>query len=203
MTFHLVILIIANMGIVNVDDDELESPNPPATSATRWTDMTLSLIRWECFEMHRVVWVDRPRLEKKKITLTAVLGKVENFRRMMREKYLSLIDDSVPVQREGRLLCEVLTLRMHAMVLHKYNNSVTQTMPRKCSSSCTRSTKNVREFHRSTSPNHHNFRGRYNGGSDRIRDFTGSETMGLVYGGSSAISLWIITAIGNFCISHA
>lgn len=114
---------------LNVDDDDLESPIPPIESATRWTDMTLSLIRWECVEMHRVVWVDRPRLEKKKISLTAVLGKVENFRRMMREKYLSLIDDSVPVQREGRLLCEVLTLRMHAMVLHKYHNSVTQTIP--------------------------------------------------------------------------
>lgn len=203
MTFHLVILVIANMGVVNVDDDELESSNPPTASATRWTDMTLSLIRSECIEMHRVVWVDRPRLEKKKITLTAVLGKVENFRRMMREKYLSLIDDSVPVQREGRLLCEVLTLRMHAMVLHKYHNSVTQTMPGKCSSSCSIYTKSLREFHRSTAPNYHNFRSRYNGGCDRIRDFAGSETMGLVYGGSSAISLWIITSIGNFCISHA
>lgn len=151
---------------LNVDDDDLESPIPPIESATRWTDMTLSLIRWECVEMHRVVWVDRPRLEKKKISLTAVLGKVENFRRMMREKYLSLIDDSVPVQREGRLLCEVLTLRMHAMVLHKYHNSVTQTIPGECSSNCSTYTKILSDFHRSTTPNHHNFRGRFNGGCD-------------------------------------
>ncbi|MCJ1345373.1 hypothetical protein MMC31_003580 [Peltigera leucophlebia] len=114
---------------LNVDDDALESPIPPTEDSPRWTDMTLSLIRWECIEMHRVIWVDRPRLEKKKITLTALLGKVENFRRMMREKYIPMIDDSIPVQREGRLLCELLTLRMHAMVLHKYHNSVTQTMP--------------------------------------------------------------------------
>lgn len=117
---------------LNVDDEELESLNPPIEDSTRWTAMTLSLIRWECIEMHRVIWVDRPRLEKKKITLTALLGKVENFRRMMREKYIPMIDDSIPVQREGRLLCELLTLRMHAMVLHKYHNSVTQMMPGKC-----------------------------------------------------------------------
>lgn len=188
---------------LNVEDSDLESPNPPTESATRWTDMTLSLIRWECVEMHRVVWVDRPRLDKKKISLTAVLGKVENFRRMMREKYLSLIDDSVPVQREGRLLCEVLTLRMHAMVLHKYHNSVTQVIPGECSSICPIYAEILKEIHRPTSSNHHHFRGRYNGGCNRIRDFAGSETVGLVYWGSSAISLWVITSLGNFRISHA
>lgn len=116
---------------LNIDDEELESHTPPSESAARWTDMTLSLIRWECVEMHRMVWIERPRLELKKITLTAVLGKVENFRRMMKEKYLSLIDDSIPVQHEGRLLYEILSLRMHAMVLHKYHSSAPQTMPGK------------------------------------------------------------------------
>lgn len=149
---------------LNVNDEDLESPKPPTEFATRWTDMTLSLIRWECVEMHRVVWLDRPRLEKKRISLTAVLGKVENFRRMMREKYLPLIDDSVPVQHEGRLLFEVLTLRMHAMVLHKYHNSVTQTIPGMCISNCFTYTKILRGFYRSTTPNHHHFRGRSDGG---------------------------------------
>ena len=121
---------------LNVNDVELESPNPPIESATRWTDMTLSLIRWECVEMHRVVWFDRPRLEKKKITLTAALGKVENFRRTMKEKYLPMIDDSIPIQHEGRLLLEILTLRMHAMLLHKYHNSVSQTIPGKSFVQC-------------------------------------------------------------------
>ncbi|KAL8871718.1 MAG: hypothetical protein Q9174_002507 [Haloplaca sp. 1 TL-2023] len=87
---------------LNVDDESLESSSPPMTSAQKWTDMTLSLIRMECNEMCRTVWIDRPRLEKKKISLTAVLGKIENFRKTIREKYLCLIDDSMPVQRLGR-----------------------------------------------------------------------------------------------------
>ena len=93
--------------------------------------MTLTLIRMECNEIIRVVWVDRPRLEKKKISLTAVLGKVENFRRMMQEKYMSFIDDRVPIQHAGRLIFEIQSLRMHAMILHRYHNSVTYSIPGK------------------------------------------------------------------------
>lgn len=104
---------------LNVDDVDLEGPQPPAHSVHKWTDMTISLIRMECNEIHRVVWVDRARLEKKKISLTAVLGKIENFRKVMKEKYLSSLDDRIPLQRLGRLICDVLCLRMHAMVLHR------------------------------------------------------------------------------------
>jgi hypothetical protein len=114
---------------LNVDDVALEGPDPPEESARRWTDMTLSLIRFECNEIHRIIWVDRPRLEKKKISLTAVLGKVENFRRIMKENYVSLIDDSIPLQHCGRVVLEILTLRMHAMVLHRYHNSVSHNFP--------------------------------------------------------------------------
>ncbi|KAL8715855.1 MAG: hypothetical protein Q9220_000522 [cf. Caloplaca sp. 1 TL-2023] len=114
---------------LNVDDEELEGPEPATESASRWTDMTLSLIRMECNDICRVVWIDRVRLEKKKISLTAVLGKIENFRKMMKEKYLSLINDSIPVQRLGRHVCEICSLRMHIMILHRYHNSVAYQIP--------------------------------------------------------------------------
>ena len=104
---------------LNVNDEDLELQRPPTVSATRWSDTTLSLIRMECNEMCRMVWVDRVRLEKKTISLTAVLGKIENFRKMMKEKYLSLVDDSVPIQYLGRLVCEIITLRAHIMILHR------------------------------------------------------------------------------------
>lgn len=113
----------------NVDDADLEEGK--LSTEPCWTDMTLTLIRMECNEIIRVVWVDRPRLEKKKISLTAVLGKVENFRRMMKEKYMSLVDDTVPVQHAGRLIFEIQSLRMHAMILHRYHNSVAYSIPGK------------------------------------------------------------------------
>ncbi|KAL8940523.1 MAG: hypothetical protein Q9216_002773 [Gyalolechia sp. 2 TL-2023] len=104
---------------LNVDDEELEILNPPTASGSRWTDMTLSLIRMEGNEMFRLIWVDRPLLEKKKISLTAMLGKIENFRKTMQDKYLCLIDDNVPVQHLGRQVCEIMYLRMHIMILHR------------------------------------------------------------------------------------
>ena len=118
---------------LNVNDDELESSNPPTESSKRWTDATLSLIRWECLEMHRVIWFDRPRLEKKTLTLTALMSKVEDFRRMMKEKYISLVDESSPVQYLGRQLFEILSLRLHAMVLHRYHDGKAFTCPGLCS----------------------------------------------------------------------
>ncbi|KAL9578811.1 MAG: hypothetical protein Q9212_005483 [Teloschistes hypoglaucus] len=104
---------------LNVDDVDLERVMAPTSSVHRWTGMTLALIRMECNEMCRVVWVDRPRLEKRKISLTAVLGKIESFRKTMKDRYLCLVDDNIPVQRLGRHICEISTLRMHIMVLHR------------------------------------------------------------------------------------
>ncbi|KAL8783779.1 MAG: hypothetical protein Q9213_004395 [Squamulea squamosa] len=114
---------------LNVDDEELEMPDPPTVSASRWTDITLTLIRMEANEMCRVVWIDRQRLETKKISLTAVLGKVENFRKTMRDKYIRFVNDNIPIQRLGRQICEIVTLRMHIMVLHRYHNSVSYQIP--------------------------------------------------------------------------
>lgn len=114
---------------LNVDDVDLERIPAPTESARRWTDVTFSLIRMECCEMNRELWFDRPRLEKKEISLTAVLGKIENFRKIIYEKYLPLMNDEIPVQRCARLVMEVLLSRMHIMILHRYHNSVAYKIP--------------------------------------------------------------------------
>lgn len=114
---------------LNVNDDDLESENPPRRSSPGWTDMTATLIRTECNEMHRQIWFDRPRLEKKQISLTAVLGKIENFRKIMNEKYQPILDDNIPLQQATRLMLTILTSRMHIMVLHRYHNSVSFKIP--------------------------------------------------------------------------
>ena len=114
---------------LNVDDVDLEKHPPPKKSLNRWTEMTLTLIRMEFNEMHRVVWVERVRLEKKKASLTAILAKVENFRRDMQEKYLRMIDETVPIQHFARLVFDVLYHRMHIMILHRYHNSVATKIP--------------------------------------------------------------------------
>ena len=72
--------------------------------------------------MHRVIWTDRIRLEKKQVSITHVLGKIESFRRAMEAKYHPILDVNVPIQLYARLAMSILNLRMHIMVLHRYHN---------------------------------------------------------------------------------
>lgn len=114
---------------LNVDDvDVLPSGRHPESKQC-WTEVTLSNIRFECIEMTRTVWVDRPRLELRKISLTAVLSKIETFRRNMAAIYDSWLDERVPIQKLCKLLMSCQVSRMILMVLHRYHNSATSTMP--------------------------------------------------------------------------
>jgi Fungal specific transcription factor domain len=112
---------------LNVNDADLVSGNPEEKGV--WTDMTFSKIRFECNEMHRVIWVDRGRLEKKQVSLTHVLGKIESFRKAMEAKYHPILDENVPLQREAKLVMNLLLLRMHIMVLHRYHYSFAVRIP--------------------------------------------------------------------------
>ena len=106
---------------LNVNDADLISGNPYERNG--WTDMTFSKIRFECNEMHRVIWLDRLRLEKKQIGLTHVLGKIESFRKAMEAKYHPVLDENVPLQKGAKMLMNLLLHKMHVMVLHRYHTS--------------------------------------------------------------------------------
>lgn len=75
----------------NLDDVDLiqlqPGPNQPVVDLKekegQWTDATLTKLRFECCEMHRIVWHDRIRLDKRKISITHVLSKIESFRSAM------------------------------------------------------------------------------------------------------------------------
>ncbi|RMZ83059.1 hypothetical protein DV738_g1337, partial [Chaetothyriales sp. CBS 135597] len=103
----------------NIDDADLARGQVEETPS-KFTDMTLSRIRFECNEMHRIVWYDRLRLEKKKVSLTHVLGKIESFRRAMEAKYDPILDVRIPIQHYARLCLKLLLMRLHVMVLHRY-----------------------------------------------------------------------------------
>ncbi|KAL2064811.1 hypothetical protein VTL71DRAFT_3951 [Oculimacula yallundae] len=114
---------------LNVNDSDLRPTGKAPAGADQWTDTTFSLIRFEINEMMRTIWIDRPRIERRKISLTAVLSKIETFRANMAAKYDHLIDDKIPVQKCAKLVKALLMSRLHIMVLHRYHNSVTAPMP--------------------------------------------------------------------------
>jgi hypothetical protein len=82
----------------NWTENELEGLQAPVALEDRFTDMTFVIMRMECITLHRMIWFDRPRVEKKQMSLTTILGKIEAFRKRMDQKYKHLIDPNVPIQ---------------------------------------------------------------------------------------------------------
>ncbi|KAI8153633.1 Bikaverin cluster transcription factor bik5 [Colletotrichum sp. SAR 10_70] len=114
---------------LNCEEDELYATGPPPEPAERWTSTLFSLIRFESNEMMRIIWLDRRRLESRRTTLTAVLTKIENFRKRMLDKYEKYLDGEVPVQRYAKLVMNLLLYRLYAMVLHPYHANANSPMP--------------------------------------------------------------------------
>ncbi|KAG9238783.1 hypothetical protein BJ875DRAFT_3446 [Amylocarpus encephaloides] len=114
---------------LNVNDVDLHAIGKPPAPSDRWTDSTFSLIRFEVIEMMRTLWIDRPKIERRKISLTAVLSKIETFKSNMAAKYDHLMDDRIPVQKAAKIVKALLLSRLHVMVLHRYHNSVVTPMP--------------------------------------------------------------------------
>jgi hypothetical protein len=114
---------------LNVNDLDLEVPNPPTEDLPHWTDMTFSLMRFELNEMHRWIWFERPRLEKKKTTLTYLLSRVQEYINKSGDKYMPLLNREIPIQYMALLVYRVISLRMHTMVLHRYASQANRAMP--------------------------------------------------------------------------
>ncbi|KAI1090419.1 hypothetical protein F5B19DRAFT_484593 [Rostrohypoxylon terebratum] len=114
---------------INCNEGELTHAAAPPESADEWTTNTLPSIRFEINEMMRIIWIDRRRLETHRTTLTAVLSKIENFRRRMSEKYDHLLDVTQPIQRYAKCVMYLLTYRLYIMVLHPYHSNAANPMP--------------------------------------------------------------------------
>lgn len=114
----------------NVGETDIRADAPmPVDDLPHFTDMTLSKIRFECVELHRQLWIDMPRIDQKKISLTAVLGKIQKFRAMMEARYSPMLDERVPIQAYAKRIYVILSSRTFIMVLHRYFYSATQLIP--------------------------------------------------------------------------
>ena len=113
---------------LNCEEDQLDDPPPvDDTAPQKWTSSLLPLIRFEINEIMRILWIDRRKLEQKRTTLTAVLSKIETFRKRMLEKYDPCLasPNAVPIQRYARLVMNLLLYRLHAMILPLFQMNTT------------------------------------------------------------------------------
>ncbi|AEO70405.1 uncharacterized protein THITE_19726, partial [Thermothielavioides terrestris NRRL 8126] len=115
---------------VNCEEDELTAQTVALpTPADKWTSMLLPIIRFEINEMMRTIWTDRRKLEMRRTTLTAMLSKVENFRKHMFERFSRWLNDRVPIQKYAKLVMQLLTYRLHVMVLHPFHSNTANPLP--------------------------------------------------------------------------
>ncbi|KAG8165101.1 hypothetical protein KVR01_005376 [Diaporthe batatas] len=115
----------------NCEEEQLSGLTRQLCVAGNWTTMLFPLIRFEVNEMMRIIWADRRKLEARKITLTQVLTKIENFRKRMFDSYNHLLDERVPIQRYAKLVMHLLMYRLHVMVLHPYYANTASPMPQR------------------------------------------------------------------------
>jgi hypothetical protein len=109
---------------LNVDDDVFEFGSPKwqqhPSSTSGWSDVTLSLIRYECNEIHRLIFRGRIEMDRKHITLHDLRARVEAKKRQIQLKYLKYLDANVPIQRYAGLVATLLMSRCDSMLLYRH-----------------------------------------------------------------------------------
>ncbi|KAF2866534.1 hypothetical protein BDV95DRAFT_584114 [Massariosphaeria phaeospora] len=109
---------------LNVDDDVFEFGTPKwqhhPTPVQGWTDATLSLIRYECNELHRLIFRGRIEMDRKDITLHDLRARVDSRKREIHTKYLQFLDAQVPMQRYAGLVATLLMSRCDSMLLYRH-----------------------------------------------------------------------------------
>ena len=114
---------------LNVDDVDLELPNAPTEDRKYFTDMTITRMRFECHETQRLLWVERAKLDKKKVTLTSILSRIQAFKAAMEKTYLPMLNRSMTHHVLAMEIYGVLTDKMYIGVLQRYASSDRIQMP--------------------------------------------------------------------------
>jgi hypothetical protein len=128
---------------LNIDDEELDRAEhgvkgiDTKTDRKHFTDSTITRMRFECYEMHRLLWAERPKLEKKdangvrKVTLVSLLSRVQSFKAAMGKTYLPMLKSGVPLHALASEFYGILSDRLFILLLQKYLSSDRAKMPKR------------------------------------------------------------------------
>ncbi|CBX98236.1 hypothetical protein LEMA_P096450.1 [Plenodomus lingam JN3] len=126
---------------LNINENELEraengdSTVDVTTDRNNITDVSISRIRFECYEMHRLLWYESPKTEhrrregERKVSLTAMLARVNAFMAAQQKKWVALLDMSNPIHVVGSEMYGIVSNRLYVMVLQKYMSTDKRKMP--------------------------------------------------------------------------
>ncbi|CAI6338987.1 unnamed protein product [Periconia digitata] len=117
----------------NVDDEELDRTAQSGGQITgdskHFTNMTITRMRVECYEMFRYTANESPKLFKKtdtgekRVTVTSLLKKIQKFQRAVEQTYLPMFDKTIPLHAVAMELYGILTGRFYTKLLHSFASS--------------------------------------------------------------------------------
>lgn len=125
----------------NIDDADLDRVEHGDRSIdvgedrTHFTDMTITRMRFECYDMHRYLWVERPKLERtrkegeRKITISSLLARIQSFKAAMEKTYLPMLSKTAPLHALASEIYGILSNRLYIHILQKYLSSDRHRMP--------------------------------------------------------------------------
>src|SRR5690242_13229147 len=126
---------------LNIDDVDLDQAEQGDRSVdvqkdrTYFTDMTITRMRFECYDMHRYLWAERPKLERKpkegerKVTVSFLLARIQSFTAAMEKTYLPMLSKTAPLHALASLIYSILSNRLYIQILQKYLSSDRHQMP--------------------------------------------------------------------------
>ncbi|UPX19350.1 uncharacterized protein EKO05_0009617 [Ascochyta rabiei] len=126
---------------LNIDDVDLDRAEHGDKSVdvekdrSHFTDMTITRMRFECYEMHRFLWVERPKLERKRkegekrVTINSLLARIQSFRASMEKTYLPMLNKTTPLHALASQMYGILSDRLYVHILQRYLSSDRHKMP--------------------------------------------------------------------------
>ena len=102
---------------LNVDDEALGTSHEQSPLTSRWTDATLTLLRYECYLMHRLILHKTKEIENNMTNLDSVRRLVDRQKTAIEERYLNHLDETIPIQHYAKVVGRLLTSVFNAMLL--------------------------------------------------------------------------------------
>lgn len=126
---------------LNIDDIDLDRAEngdksiDTETDRPYFTDMTITRMRFECYDMHRLLWVERAKLERKrgegerKVTINGLLARVQSFKAAMEKTYVPMLSKTTPLHVLASHFYGILCNRLFIHILQKFLSSDRHKMP--------------------------------------------------------------------------
>jgi hypothetical protein len=126
---------------LNIDDVDLDRAEHGERGIDVWkdrnyfTDMTVTRMRFECYEMHRLLWNERPKMDQRradgerKVTLMTLLSRIQSFTAAMEKTYLPMLNRTVPLHALASEIYGILSNRLYVQLLQRYLSSDRNKMP--------------------------------------------------------------------------